>query len=245
MKGNCWAIVPAAGVGKRMGCAVPKQYLDLNGSPILAWTLNRLIDHPQIVGVVVALNSIDEHWPSVRVRLNGSVREVGGGAERCHSVLAGLTYLDDNGQGDEWALVHDAVRPCVRSGDVSSLISQAGGHDVGGILGLPVRDTMKRTDGKTQTITSTVERDDLWHALTPQMFRVRVLKEAIEGVLDSGATATDEAQAMEFAGLQPIVVAGHPDNIKITRPDDLKLAELFLKAQEPSLTSQRHRLAPS
>ncbi len=227
----CWAIVPAAGIGRRMGGEVPKQYLELLSQPILVRTLNRLVDHAAIAGVVVALNPADDRWPSIRERLKGPVVEVAGGAERCHSVLAGLDYLERSGLAEEWVLVHDAVRPCVRAADITSLVSEATRHEVGAILGLPVRDTMKRTDAVTRVITATVDRDHLWHALTPQMFRIQVLKNAITRVLETGELVTDEAQAMELAGLRPIMVAGRPDNIKITQPDDLELAELFLYAQ--------------
>ena len=130
-----------------------------------------------------------------------------------------------------WVLLHDAARHCLRNEDFDRLIDALEGHDVGGLLGLPVRDTMKRAD-TTGTIQETVEREGLWHALTPQMFHLGTLIDALENALSNDLIVTDEAQAIELTGLQPVLVEGHPDNIKITRNNDLALAELFLSQQE-------------
>jgi 2-C-methyl-D-erythritol 4-phosphate cytidylyltransferase len=152
-----------------------------------------------------------------------------GGAERCHSVLNGLGALP-GATGDDWVLVHDAARPCLRQADLTTLIDTLAADACGGILAVPVRDTLKRcrADGH---IEHTVDRERLWHALTPQMFRVRVLRDALRATLAAHRLVTDEAQAIELAGFVPRVVEGHADNIKITRPEDLALADHYLRTQ--------------
>lgn len=226
-----WAVVPAAGVGKRMAATRPKQYLALRGLPIIQHTIERLSGHPRIAGVVVALSPEDGFWPELRPVLPASVHEVLGGEERCHSVLRGLERLEELAAADDWVLVHDAVRPCLRSEDIDKLIAALATARDGALLGYPVRDTIKRTD-QHAVVRETVPRDALWHALTPQAFRVKVLKDALAWCIDAGHMVTDEAQAVELGGMSPTMVEGCPDNIKITRPDDLGLAELYLRHQE-------------
>lgn len=219
------AIVPAAGIGSRMGADCPKQYLQLAGKTILEHTLERLLSHPAIVQVIVALAPHDRWFEALPVAADPRIVRVEGGAERAFSVLNGLHVA----QG-EWVLVHDAARPCLTHGDLDALIAAA--MNCGGaILGSRVRDTMKRSDGEGNII-ATVEREQLWHALTPQMFPTRALKRALEeGLLLLGATITDEASAMERAGFAVRMVEGRADNIKVTRPEDLSLAGLFLSQQ--------------
>ena len=214
-----------------MGATIPKQYLYLHGEPVLAHTIGRFMRHPLIHGVVVVLSAGDTHFPRLRLP-DGKVLLTGtGGAERCHSVLNGLRVLTPQAHDDDWVLVHDAARPCVRREDISLLIERLRDHPVGGLLGLPVADTMKRADAAGNVI-ETVQRDGLWRALTPQMFRLGLLRAALERALDNGLLVTDEAQAMEAAGQVPCMVEGHADNIKITRPQDLVLAQLYLRQQE-------------
>ena len=153
-----------------------------------------------------------------------------GGAERCHSVLNGLEALQSEAAPDDWVLVHDAARPCVRQQDLKQLCQQLSGHAVGGLLGVPARDTMKQANRYFE-IETTVPRNNLWHAFTPQMFRYGLLHEALGSALAAGLEVTDEASAMEHAGHQPLMVEGHADNIKITRPEDLLLAEWYLRQQ--------------
>ena len=226
-----WAVIPAAGVGTRMQADVPKQYLSINHKTILEHTLERFCSHPMIEGVVVAIAGNDDIWESLDIASHSKITVVEGGVERCHSVLNGLRALSDLASSSDWVLVHDAARPCLRTEDIDQLIETVGKHDVGGLLGLPVSDTMKRADN-TGTIEETVDRECLWHALTPQMFRLDRLVESLEIVLSKGLIVTDEAQAIELNGLQAVLVEGHPDNIKITRNNDLALAELFLSQQE-------------
>jgi 2-C-methyl-D-erythritol 4-phosphate cytidylyltransferase len=153
-----------------------------------------------------------------------------GGGERYQSVLNGLTALTEFAGKDDWVLVHDAVRPCVRTSDIENLIQKVSLHSIGGLLGSPVDNTLKRVD-KELTVIETVDRESYWNALTPQMFRFALLKESIQTVVVSGEQVTDEAAAMEVAGFKPIMIAGHKDNIKITVEADLVLASQILKNQ--------------
>jgi 2-C-methyl-D-erythritol 4-phosphate cytidylyltransferase len=226
-----WAVIPAAGVGVRMGLGVPKQYLPVCGKSVIEHTLERFCRYPSISGVVVTIAQGDQYWDRLTMEYAAPVWVAMGGEERCHSVLAALRHLAEVGGPDDWVLVHDAARPCVRPEDLDRLIHTLSDHPVGGLLALPVRDTMKRADRDRQ-VTETVDRNSLWHALTPQMFRLKPLMEAIEQALARGQLVTDEAQAMELRGLSPRLIEGHADNIKITHPEDLALAELYLRRQE-------------
>ena len=226
-----WAVVPAAGVGARMRAAVPKQYLPLGGRTVIEQTLARLCAHPRIDGVVVALGAEDGYWSDLGFQCEKRLERVDGGAERCHSVLNALERLATFGGDDDWVLVHDAARPCLRLGDIDHLIEQVDtGDAVGGLLAVPVRDTMKRSDDNGG-VERTVDRANLWHALTPQMFRLGELRDALSRALEAGVLVTDEASAMEWVGHRPLLVEGHADNLKITRPEDLALAEFYLRAQ--------------
>ena len=225
-----WVVVPAAGKGTRMGTQTPKQYLQLAGRSVIEHALERFSLHPGIAGVVVAVSRDDTRWPEIAKGFGDRVKTVTGGAERCHSVLAGLVALSGVASAGDWVLVHDAARPCLRTADIDRMIDELSGHACGGILAIRVRDTLKRCDDSS-TIIDTVDRTALWHALTPQMFRLSDLRQAIEKTLAADMLVTDEAQAIEFAGGVARVIEGHADNIKITNPEDLALAELYLRAQ--------------
>ncbi|GAA4498731.1 2-C-methyl-D-erythritol 4-phosphate cytidylyltransferase [Pseudaeromonas paramecii] len=218
-------VVPAAGVGRRMGADCPKQYLPLAGKFLIEHTLERLLNHPRIERVVVALNPADDFFATLPVASHPRLRTTLGADERAGSVMNGLARVET-----EWVLVHDAARPCLTHGDMDKLIQAALAGD-GAILGSRVRDTMKRADAAGH-IVATVERDHLWHALTPQMFRTAELRQALLAGLHAGASITDEASAMELAGKSPKMVEGRADNIKVTRPEDIALAALFLSQQE-------------
>ena len=219
------AVIPAAGVGSRMQADRPKQYLSLNGKTILEHTIDALLNHPLIDDVIVAISQGDEYFDQLGLRQK-PIRVVDGGKERADSVLNGILSLDEN----DWALVHDAARPCVDDADISNLLSLIDNEDVtGGILATPVRDTMKRVKPSSNIISHTEDRDGLWHALTPQLFPAMLLKRALQEGLAQGVSITDEASAMEFAGHSVAMVSGSPANIKITHPADLPLAEFYLK----------------
>ncbi|MEZ8878881.1 MULTISPECIES: 2-C-methyl-D-erythritol 4-phosphate cytidylyltransferase [Vibrio] len=219
------AVVPAAGVGSRMKADRPKQYLQIHGKTILEHTVEKLLSHPQVSKIVVAVSNDDPYYPELPLNLNPQVIRVSGGTERADSVLSALDYIAQQ-QLSDWVMVHDAARPCIQLSDIDKLISGAMTHDVGAILAAPVRDTMKR--GAQGQIEHTVDRVDLWHALTPQMFRSKPLRKVLSEALQQGVSITDEASAFEWKGLSPALIAGRSDNFKITQPEDLALAEFYL-----------------
>jgi len=225
-----WVIVPAAGVGRRMGGTLPKQYLELNGRRVIDHTIERMLLHPAVDGLYLALGEEDGWWGDTQFSAHPDLVRVAGGSERCHSVFNALQALAAKARRDDWVLVHDAARPCVRRSDIDRLLDLVRADEVGGLLGLPVRDTMKRTDAGDRVL-DTVERNHLWHAFTPQMFRFGVLRDALRGALGAGVLVTDEASAIEWAGHRPVMVEGHADNLKITRPEDLRLAAYYLEQQ--------------
>ncbi len=228
-----WAVVPAAGIGSRMQVAIPKQYLCINGQSVLSLTLARLCALADIKRIMLVLSAEDTHWArhnDVYDPNRDKVLTCLGGDDRWQSVLNGLDALADIAAPDDWVLVHDAVRPCVRIDDILRLLAltQAGGD--GGLLALPVTDTLKRADGRGH-VTGTVDRTALWAACTPQLFPFERLRQALRDASAAGVTLTDEASAMEWAGAHPQLLPCHKDNIKITYAEDLQLAELILQAQ--------------
>ena len=228
-------IVPAAGVGKRMQANCPKQYLLINNESILSHTVMRLLSHPRIAQVILALGEHDQYFNESELARHKDIIRVKGGAERVDSVLSGLQVVDR--QKYPWVLVHDAARPCVSHEDIDNLINQCLSNNCGGILATPVRDTMKRgvsKIGAMNTIKNTVDREQLWHALTPQLYKTVELTHAIEQALVQGLIITDEASAMEHANHKSLLVSASSENIKITHPNDLALAEFYLNKQANS-----------
>ena len=230
MSSGFWAVIPAAGIGERMQSDRPKQYLQLEDKLVIEHTLQRLASHPEIKGIVIAIAQEDEWWPTVSVVVSCPLYVVHGGEQRSHSVLNALDKLSTLVADDTWVLVHDAARPCLRQEDIDRLLSALSNHDVGGLLGIPVNDTVKRTSND-DVIMETIERRNLWRASTPQMFRLVILKSALQALREQNITVTDEASAIEFVGLEPVMVEGHADNIKITVSTDLALAQLFMQLQ--------------
>lgn len=225
-----WAVLPAAGVGRRMGSAVPKQYLELAGRTVIEHSLALFVGHQGISGVVVALGAEDAYWASTAYASHPKVTRADGGAERVHSVLNALQALEGRAADEDWVLVHDAARPCLRIEDLDRLIEALLEDAVGGLLGIPVRDTMKRARGG-ERVDTTVDRASLWHAYTPQMFRLGLLRHALQDALAANDLVTDDASAIERLGHAPRLVEGHADNIKITRAEDLPLASFYLRQQ--------------
>lgn len=221
-------VVPAAGVGKRMQANCPKQYLTINNKAVIEHTVERLLSHPAIDHIVIALGKDDEYFGDLAIAQSSKVRTVVGGAERVDSVLAGLKTID--AKRFPWALVHDAARPCLPLADLNSLINSCLNKNEGAILAYPVKDTMKRTSS-IGTIEHTVDRDNLWHALTPQMYKTNELIEAIESGLAGSVDITDESSAIEAHGIASHVVSASPNNIKITQPEDLAFAKFILAQQ--------------
>lgn len=226
-----WAVIPAAGFGRRMGGETPKQYLSLRGRTVIEHSVSRILRHPQVDGVVVATREKDPWWPHLELAAHGGIATVTGDAQRSLSVLRGLDALDGRAADDDWVMVHDAVRPCIRAADIDRLIEAAAGGAPGAVLGIPARDALKRVDEWGRVLKS-VDRGGLWHAQTPQVFRFGALRRALELAVANGEAAVgDESQAMEAQGVFAVMVEGHPDNIKVTWPGDLALAELYLAAQ--------------
>lgn len=222
------AIVPAAGIGARMGAAIPKQYLRLGEQSILAHTLDSLITHKDIKQVIVALHPEDTFFCGLFQASHPKIKTVIGGNERADSVLCALKSIEVLKSESPWALVHDAARPCLTHSDIDKLLHSRIKYPQGAILAMQVRDTMKRSSGSTHNIAETVSRENLWHALTPQLFSCSSLLQNLTNALEQDVHITDEASAMEWAGVNSGLVSGRADNIKVTHPDDLQLAALFL-----------------
>jgi 2-C-methyl-D-erythritol 4-phosphate cytidylyltransferase len=229
-----WAILPAAGIGRRMqrGASTdrPKQYLPLLDKTVIEHSLERLLALPQLSKVLVALGPEDPHWQRLEVSRNPLVERVVGGEERHMSVFNALNALVNRAAETDWVLVHDAVRPCVSSACLENLIRTLEKHPVGGLLGYPLADTLKKINPGGE-VEKTVDRTNMWAAATPQMFRYGVLVKALREFIASGRLPTDEAMAVESLGLRPQMVEGRRDNFKITVPGDLELAALILSAR--------------
>ena len=226
---NFWAVVPAAGVGKRMNADRPKQYLELAGKTVIEHTLLRLLSVEVFTAVAVAISEEDPYWPDLDVSAHKKIITAAGGKERADSVLSALKAIRTVASDDDWVLVHDAARPCITTIDIHHLIDSLKTDEIGGILALSSHDTLKSVQGDN-IIVGTLDRSHIWRALTPQMFRYGLLKNALE-VAEGNAAITDEASALELQGMQPKIVEGRPDNIKITRPEDLALAQFYMEHQ--------------
>lgn len=228
-------IVPAAGIGSRMSSSIPKQYLPIGSKTVLEHTLNILVSHPAVSHVVVALNKNDTHFDHLAIASHHKIARIYGGSERVDSVLNGLETIQD----EQWVMVHDAARPCLEHKDIDKLINIIENNNEpdmlfkysGAILAKPAIDTMKQTQSSSTLIHTTINRETLWHALTPQLFQAKLLKKAIKTAQLAGQTITDEASAMEYSGHRVKLVAGASSNIKITLQEDLALAEFFLQQQ--------------
>lgn len=220
------AIVPAAGIGCRMESQLPKQYLKIGVMTILEHTLQKLLTHSKISEVVVVINKEDKLFSTLDVA--SKVKVTYGGETRADSVLAGLNLVAEN----KWALVHDAARPCVTHQDITKLINRVLQEDKGGILAMPLSDTIKQADtNNPDTINHSVDRTYLWGAATPQLFNAGELKACLNRALNNHVAITDEASAIEYCGGHPLLVECRRDNIKITCPEDLNLATYYLTNQ--------------
>ena len=226
-------VIPAAGVGKRMQADRPKQYLLLNDKPLLQHTLERLEQHSSVTDILLVLSADDAYAHQATWLEAPHITRVDGGKERVDSVLAGLRAAKHKGYADtDWVMVHDAARPCVTLNDIDTLLA-ARAHDTdGAILASPVKDTMKRArEDDAAVVNATTDRNGLWHALTPQLFRLGELTTAIEQGLQRGIAITDEASAMEAAGYRVGLIEGCASNLKVTTPADLALAAFYLAQQ--------------
>lgn len=228
-RARLWAIVPAAGAGLRMGADRPKQYLPLAGRTVLDHALGALLAEPRVELLVLVVARGDDAWREI-VGDEPRVTTAAGGAERCHSVLSGLEALAGRAAEDDWVLVHDAARPCLGRGDLERLVAALEDEPAGGLLAVPLADTLKRGSPDLR-VEGTVPRAGMWRALTPQAFRYGLLRDALRACVAAGDLVTDEAAAMERAGHRPKLVPGSAANIKVTGPEDLAVAEAVLAAR--------------
>ena len=222
------ALVPAAGRGERLGAKLPKQYLPLAGKPLLWHSVESLLAHPDVQGVTVVLAEGDQAFDALAFSRPQAVDRCSGGASRAESVRNGLRHIARVHAAD-WVLVHDAARPCLPSACLDELLRLGKDSDDGALLALPLADTLKAADAQ-ERVRTTLAREALWAAQTPQLFPLAALLQALQSQLESGGAPTDEAMAMEQAGFHPRLVRGSPANLKVTWPADLALAEAWLMA---------------
>lgn len=224
-----WAIIPAAGRSQRMGGEIPKQYLAINDATVIEYSLKCFLRHPNIAGVIVALHADDQHWNQLELVKNEKIHTVVGGNTRADSVNNAMCYLENTpAEESDYVLVHDAARPCLRYSDLELLMNQLKDDEVGGILAAPVSDTLKVSEAE-HVVQKTLDREKIWRAFTPQMFRLKHLRSAMQYCIDKKITITDEASAIEAQDLHVKLVRGQNDNIKITHAEDLELATAILK----------------
>ena len=241
---SVWVVLPAAGIGQRMRASRPKQYLPLAGRTVIEHSIHCFTQRKDIQAIVVGLRHDDTYWPDLDIVSTPdqpAILTSPGCNERCDTVFNALSKINRlGGKPRDWVLVHDAARPCLSQRDINRLFKQViqpndGQPVCGGVLAYAVRDTMKRqsshfpSDQAHLSIDYTEDRNGLWHALTPQLFRLGDLTTAIDSALNNRINITDEASAIEYMGMSPILVEGSSTNIKITQPADLELAEFFLQ----------------
>jgi 2-C-methyl-D-erythritol 4-phosphate cytidylyltransferase len=248
-RSRCYALVPCAGIGVRAGVGGPKQYAPLAGRPLVAWTLGALAEVCELEGTLVVLAPDDTQFDALVA--DGGIEVIGalwtaraGGATRAETVAAGLVELLARGaRARDWVLVHDAARCLIRPEAVRRLIAECRDDEVGGLLALPVADTLKRSDADAvrERVSATVSRQAIWAAQTPQMFRIGALREALrEGLARADLSITDEASAIEALGASPRLVRGDVENLKITWPEDFALAERLLRTREAAHPNKDH-----
>jgi 2-C-methyl-D-erythritol 4-phosphate cytidylyltransferase len=231
-KDKYFLVVPASGIGQRMNSTIPKQYIILeNGLTILDQCLNTILSNDLISGFIVALDKKDSYFKSSNFAKDPKLISIAtGGKERFNSVLNALNALDQNAKPNDWVLVHDAARPCIRKEDINKLIEEVADDKVGGILTNRIVDTVKQINNGG--LVSTIDRQKLYIAQTPQMFRYAILKDSIEKAIESNMHITDESEALENLNYSIRIVEGSSSNIKITTQEDIHLANYFLKHHE-------------
>ena len=223
-----WAVVPAAGVGLRYRSTIPKQYLPLCGIPIILHSINRLLKIKEIKEVFVVLSPEDTFWQKLDYS-HPKLKTTLGGCRRSESVSNALNDLSAKADEEDWVLVHDAVRPCVSQSDIQKLIEAIRNEDIGGLLAYPLSDTIKEVDDGL-SVRKTIARENLWSAMTPQLFRYGLLRKAYTEAILTGLSITDEASAIELLGLRPKIIQGKKTNIKMTHAEDMALAESIISA---------------
>ncbi|MBK4775678.1 2-C-methyl-D-erythritol 4-phosphate cytidylyltransferase [Candidatus Pantoea edessiphila] len=224
IKQNIVAIVPAAGIGKRMKISIPKQYLIVGKQTIIEHCISNLLSNSYIKHIIVALNVNDRYFSKLPIAHDNRITCVTGGATRAQSVLSALKAVYNS----NWVIIHDASRPCLHKEDLNRLIKIREKSNIGGILAVPVIDTIKISNNRKTIIKKTVERDNLWRAMTPQFFYYPLIVSCMTVVIQKGINITDESSALELCGYYPILIQGRNDNIKVTYPEDLLLTEIYL-----------------
>ena len=222
-----YCILVAAGTGHRMGINQPKQYLDIAGRTLLEWSVQPFLECPQIRRVVVVLSKEDNQFSQPPLASHPKITTVPGGQERYQSVLSGLNALSNTVQGSDWVMVHDAARPNLSIEDALRLIRIVKEHPVGGILGTPVTDSLKVVN-HDNTILTEAERNQVWRAFTPQMFRFDILLKALTEVPHHKTPVTDDAAAVGRLGYQPLMIRGRSDNIKVTTQEDYEMVKKLM-----------------
>lgn len=230
---NYFAIVPASGIGNRMEIDLPKQYVSIKGKKILEYTLTTLLNYPRFQKCVVVINKKDKYWSDLKFNSSRLITVLGG-QERYHSVFNGLTALKNIAKKNDWILVHDAARPLLHQSDIDKLITHLNNHPVGGLLGYPIKNTVKQINNQHF---KTLDRKRLWAAVTPQMFRYHWLVNALGSAIKKNQLITDEANAIELFGQQPKMIEGRKDNIKVTDKEDLHLLDYYLSIRPDLYTS--------
>ena len=222
-----FCVVVAAGIGQRMRGVVPKQYLPLANRTLLEWSVKPFLALPEIEQVVVVLSANDPWFPGLILAQHPKIKAVVGGLERYQSVLSGLKALSTKANENDWVMVHDAARPNITLEDLEQLISTVGDHAIGGLLGVPVSDSLKYID-QQHTVVNEVARESIWRALTPQMFRFNLLLTSLQTLAEQGISVSDEASALGRFGHQCLMVLGRSDNIKVTTPADYEMMEKLM-----------------
>ena len=241
---RCFALIPAAGIGARTGRTLPKQYLPIAGKPMIVHAIEAFAAVAAIERIAIVVAPDDRHLTDLPLDRRVDVLRVGG-ASRDRSVANGLAALRSTVDDDDWVLIHDAARCGITAAAIESLIAAVGeaaseaANAVGGLLALPLDDTVKRAATGSTMVETTVDRRDLWRAQTPQMFRYRVLCDALAHAHASGLAVTDESSAVEAAGHRPLLVAGSPRNFKVTTAADLAMMDLLLRS--PPTQPPTHR----
>lgn len=226
-KNNVVAIVPAAGIGKRMLCNIPKQYIKIGNQFIIEHTINVLLLHPKIKQVIVVLNKNDNIFKTLKIFTNKKIITTVGGKTRSKSVFLGIKKAIQI-SNVYWVIIHDAVRPFIDIKEISNLLSIINTNNVGGILAIPIHNTIKYSSNNL-TVKKTIERKNLWNALTPQLFPINLLLSCLKKTIHNKYIINDESSALEYCGYYPKIIIGNKKNIKITEPDDLKIAEFYFK----------------
>jgi 2-C-methyl-D-erythritol 4-phosphate cytidylyltransferase len=221
---NYFVIIPAAGIGTRMKSDVPKQYLTIKGKTIIEYTLNTLLNYSAFEKCVVVINEDDKNWLSIKLT-HPKLITTTGGKERSNSVFNGLVALKSFVNENDWVLVHDAARPFLHINDIDKLITEIGDDPLGGLLGSPLKNSIKRIEHKH--CLETLDRQKIWQALTPQMFRYHWIFKALSSAIEKKQIITDESNAIELLGKHPKIIEGRSDNIKITDNCDLTLFDCY------------------